>query len=115
MTADTEVGEVDPFTQPKRNVVTDLNKKALLRQVYMSALCITSPLIAGACYSQPSITIAPLTDQNEPVFLTKDQASWYGEYLYCNILSLYDTGVFCSCVPYHHSTAWWTHRDFVDG
>lgn len=78
---DSEICEVEALTPThhKRNVVTDLNKKALLRQVYMSIVCISGPLIAGACYSQPSITIDQLTDPDEPVFLTKDQGSWYGE------------------------------------
>lgn len=76
----TEISEVDPFTQPKRNVVTDLNKKALLRQIFMAMMAISGPLVAGACYSQPSITINQLMDPDEPAFLTKDQASWYGEF-----------------------------------
>ncbi|KAL5273279.1 hypothetical protein ACFFRR_000196 [Megaselia abdita] len=80
MTVDSEICEVDSLTLPKRNVVTDLNKKALLRQIFMSVMCISGPLIAGACYSQPSITIDQLTDPDEPVFLTKDQASWYAAF-----------------------------------
>lgn len=76
----TEISEVDPLNQSKRNVVADLNRKALLRQIFMSVMCIAGPLVAGACYSQPSITIDQLTDPKEPAFLTKDQASWYGEF-----------------------------------
>lgn len=83
MTLNSEIDEGDPLTitQANRNVVTDLNRKALLRQIYMSVLCVSGPLVTGACYSQPSITIDQLTDPNEPVFLSKDQASWYGESL----------------------------------
>lgn len=74
-----ETYEVDAFLQPKQNVGTDLNKKALLRQLFMSLMSIGGPFIAGACYSQPTITINQLTDREELVFLTRNQASWYGE------------------------------------
>lgn len=81
--------EIEPFTQIKKHVVTDLNRKALWRQIFMSLICVTGPLIAGACYSQPSITLSQLKNPNETVYLSDEQSSWYGKFLYIMFLMLY--------------------------
>lgn len=104
MAEDSEILEVDPFTQPKRNVVTDLNKKALLRQILMTILCISVPLIAGASYSLPSVTIDQLMDPNEPLSLTRDQASWYGKFQRFSLISNWNLHILISAA-FHTITA----------
>lgn len=111
------ISEVDPFIKSKGNLSAELNNKALLRQIFMSLMSIGGPLIVGACYSQPTVTINQLTDPSEPAFLTKDQASWYGEFYVYDIRICFDTNncIVFSCLTHDYSSAGRVDRHPTDG
>lgn len=53
---------------------------AVLRQELMVFLGNSGVLGSGMVVSMPSVTLNQLTDETQPFWLNKDEASWFGEY-----------------------------------
>lgn len=53
---------------------------AVLRQELMVFLGNSGVLGSGMVVSMPSVTLNQLSDETQPFWLNKDEASWFGEY-----------------------------------